>query len=173
MRIEEKMAKTIRTILWAGGVAGVLDITSAFVLFGLRGISPAKILQGIASGLLGARSYHGGAGTVMLGGALHFVIAISAAAVYYAASRRISFLTNRPIVAGLLYGPLIYAFMNGVVLPLSAIVPKRTISAGDLIIGVIILSCLVGLPIALIVWRSSQGEAESFVTADSRAAMTR
>ena len=62
----------------------------------------------------------------MLGGALHFLIAISAAAIYYAASRRIAFLTKRPIVAGLLYGPLVYAFMNGVVLPLSMI-PRRAI----------------------------------------------
>jgi hypothetical protein len=169
--LEKKMTKTIRTILWAGSLAGVLDITSAFVLFGLRGISPAKILQGIASGLLGARSYHGGAGTVVVGGALHFVIAISAAAVYYAASRRISFLTNRPIVAGLLYGPLVYAFMNGVVLPLSMI-PRRAISTGDLITGVIILSCLVGLPISLIVWRSSQGAADSFA-ADPAGTATR
>jgi hypothetical protein len=170
--LEKKMAKTIRTILWAGSAAGVLDITSAFILAGLRGIRPARLLQGIASGLLGARSYHGGAGTVVLGGALHFLIAFSAAAVYYAASRRISFLTERPIVAGLLYGPLIYAFMNGVVLPLSMI-PRRAISAGDLIIGVIILSCLVGLPISLIVWRSSQGAADSFAASPSGTTATR
>jgi hypothetical protein len=162
--LEKKMAKTIHTILWAGSVAGILDITSAFILAGLRGIGPARLLQGIASGLLGARSYHGGVGTVVLGGALHFLIAFSAAAVYYAASRRISFLTMRPIVAGLLYGPLVYAFMNGVVLPLSMI-PRRAVSAGDLITNVVILSCLVGLPIALIVWRSSQGDTGAFVTA--------
>jgi hypothetical protein len=170
--LEKKMAKTIRTILWAGSAAGVLDITSAFILAGLRGIRPARLLQGIASGLLGVRSYHGGAGTVVLGGALHFLIAFSAAAVYYAASRRISFLTERPIVAGLLYGPLIYAFMNGVVLPLSMI-PRRAISARDLIIGVIILSCLVGLPISLIVWRSSQGAADSFAASPSGTTATR
>jgi hypothetical protein len=158
------MAKTIHTILWAGSVAGILDITSAFILAGLRGIGPARLLQSIASGLLGARSYHGGVGTVVLGGVLHFLIAFSAAAVYYAASRRISFLTRWPIVAGLLYGPLVYAFMNGVVLPLSMI-PRRAVPAGDLITNVVILSCLVGLPIALIVWRSSQGDTGTFVTA--------
>jgi uncharacterized membrane protein YagU involved in acid resistance len=161
------MAKTIGTILWAGSVAGILDMTAAFVLLGTKGISPGRILQGIASGLLGARSYQGGVGTEILGGALHFSIAFSAAAIYYAASRRITFLTNRPILAGLLYGPLIYAFMNGVVLPLSALVPKRAISIGDLVTGVIILSCLVGLPISLIVWRSSQNTPDSQVMAHS------
>ena len=157
------MAKTLRTIFWAGSVAGVLDITSAFILFGLRGVSPGRILQGVASGLIGARAFRGGLGTEVLGGALHFLIAFSAAALYYAASRRIPFLNKRPVAAGLLYGPLIYAFMNGVVVPLSAVAARRATSIGDLITGVIILSCLVGLPIALIVWRSSTDETHSLL----------
>jgi hypothetical protein len=158
-RAEQHMSKYIsenmRTILWAGWSAGVLDITSAFILAGLRGVGPARVLQYIASALLGAKSYQGGAATVALGGALHFLIALSAAAVFYAVSRKVPFLINRPIISGLLYGPIIYAFMNGVVLPLSAVARKRPTGAADLIIGVIILSCLVGLPIALIVWRSA------------------
>jgi len=167
------MDKAVRTIFWAGLIAGVLDITGAFVLFGLRGISPMRILQSIASGLLGMHAYTGGAATAALGGVLHFLIAFSAAAVYYAGSRRISFLTKQPILAGLLYGPLVYAFMNGVVVPLSAMVSKHAISARDLITGVITLSLLVGLPISLVVWRSSHSQADSLVTADTTGAAIR
>jgi uncharacterized membrane protein YagU involved in acid resistance len=153
--MSKHISETMRIILWAGLSAGVLDITSAFIMAGLRGVAPARVLQYIASALLGPKSFQGGAATVALGGALHFLIALAAAAAFYAVSRKVPFLINRPVISGLLYGPIIYTFMNGVVLPLSAVAPKRPPAAADLIVGVVILSCLVGLPIALIVWRSS------------------
>jgi hypothetical protein len=153
--MSKHISENMRTILWAGLSAGVLDITSAFILAGMRGVGPARVLQYIASGLLGAKSFQGGGVTVALGGALHFLIALSAAAVFYAVSRKVPFLTTRPVISGLLYGPILYVFMNRVVLPLSAVAPKRPPAVADLVIGILILSCLVGLPIALIVWRSS------------------
>ena len=141
-------------IFVAGSVSGVLDITDAFVFFGLHGIQPAKILQGIASGLLGVRSFRYGAPTVVLGALLHFLIAFSAAAIYYAAGRKMSLLTSRPIISGLLYGMMIYAFMNGFVLPCSSVVSKGSMSPASFINGVLAIMFLVGLPISLIVWRS-------------------
>jgi hypothetical protein len=47
---------------------------------------------------------HGGVGTYVLGVFLHFFIACLAAAVYCAASRRLVFLTEHPLVCGLFYG---------------------------------------------------------------------
>ncbi len=44
-----------------------------------------RILQSIASGLLGASAFQGGPQTAALGALLHFFIALVAAAVYYAA----------------------------------------------------------------------------------------
>jgi hypothetical protein len=164
------MRKSVGVVFMAGLLAGTLDITAAFIQFGLRGVSPGRILQGVASGLLGAHSYQGGSRTVVLGGLLHFVIAFSAAGAYYAVSRRVSFLTNRPIVAGLLYGPIVYAFMNGVVVPLSAKFPKGAVTAGDVVTGMITLACLAGLPISLVVWRFSRPHLHSLVTADSHTA---
>jgi hypothetical protein len=148
------MDKSLKTILLAGSVAGTLDIICAFVLFGLRGIPAFRILQGIASGLLGKAAFAGGAETALLGAVLHFLIAFSAAAIFYFASRRIAFLIERPIASGLLYGVLIYAFMNGIVLPLSAVFPKQHFTASGFISGVIALMLLVGLPISLIVHRA-------------------
>src|SRR5579859_3982817 len=69
-----------------GGIAGALDLLQASILFGW------KIPLAIAAGLLGRHAFQGGAGTYVLGVLLHFFIACSAAAVYYAASRRLSFM---------------------------------------------------------------------------------
>jgi hypothetical protein len=166
------MSKALNTILVAGGLAGVLDIVHAFVFFGARGVTPGRLLQGIASGLLGARSFRYGGWTMLLGGLLHFVIAFSAAGVYYVASRRISLLTRSPILSGLLFGVLVYAFMNGVVLPLSAVVSKGPVSAAVFIDGVLALMFFVGLPISLVVSRSEPAAVRAWVAGRENATST-
>jgi hypothetical protein len=42
--------KAFRAIFWRGLIAGVLDITAAFVNSGLRGRSPVWVLQSVAGG---------------------------------------------------------------------------------------------------------------------------
>jgi hypothetical protein len=141
-----------RRILLAGLVAGTLDLADAIVFFYFRGVKPVSILQSIASGLLGRAAYQGGYGTAVLGVLLHFTIALTAAAVYYAASRRLDILRRRPIAMGLLYGLAVYLFMNRIVLPLSAFPQaKGPASPVVLINGVLAVMLLVGLPIALLV----------------------
>ncbi len=93
-----------------GLIAGALDLTQACILFGW------DIPLAIAGGLLGRQAFHGGVGTYILGVFLHFFIACSAAAVYYAASRRLSFLTEHPLVCGLFFGAAVEEVMNLVVL---------------------------------------------------------
>lgn len=144
-----------RAILWAGLIAGVLDITAAFIQWALRGVSPIRILQAIASGLLGPGSFEGGAATAALGLLLHFVIAFGAAAVYFAASRKIDFLVRQPWIAGPLYGIAVHCFMQFVVLPLSAFRPSG-FSPRGFAIGLIIHIFCVGLPIALAVRKFSK-----------------
>ena len=48
-------------ILAGGAIAGAIDITYAIVFSGFRGVPATRILQSVASGLLGAGSYRGGA----------------------------------------------------------------------------------------------------------------
>ena len=50
-----------RAILYATLVVGVLDATDGVVFLGLHGQNPIQVLQYIASSLLGARSFSGGA----------------------------------------------------------------------------------------------------------------
>jgi hypothetical protein len=81
-----------------GLIAGALDLTQACVLFS------ARIPLAIAAGLLGPKAFQGGSGTYVLGVLLHFFIAFSTAAVYYAASRKLKFLTEYALICGLFFG---------------------------------------------------------------------
>ena len=141
-----------RAILLAGAVAGTLDILAAFAFSMSRGGTPVRVLQAVASGVLGAASFQGGAASAALGLALHFLIATGAAAVYALAARRIAFLTRHPVPAGLAYGVAVYFVMNLVVVPLSR-VAQRPFTPSPMMIAIHMLC--VGLPIALVLSRTA------------------
>ena len=130
-----------------GAVAGTLDLLQACVLFGW------DIPLSIAGGLLGRQAVHGGAGTYILGVLLHFFIACSAAATYYAASRKLTFLTEHPFVCGLIFGAAVEDVMRLIVLPLSALHAKGPYEWNDLVLGLVVHMTVVGLPIAYCVRR--------------------
>jgi len=142
----------LRAILYGGLLCGALDITAAFVIYGAMGLPPMRLLQGIASGLLGPSAFTGGAPSALLGFFFEFVIAIGAAVVYVLAARFLRFLTRRPAIAGPLYGIAVYWFMQLLVLPLSRYAHRR-FSFRITVIGIAIHMVCVGLPIALIARR--------------------
>ena len=119
------------------------------------GVQPTRVLQGIASGLLGPAAFQGGLRTAALGLALHFVIAFVCAAVYYAASRVLPVLAQRAVVCGMLYGVAVHLFMNQIVLPLSR-VNFRTPPWQFVAVMIVIHMLFVGLPIALAVRRAAR-----------------
>jgi hypothetical protein len=149
----EKNPNALLAVLLAGFACGVLDITAALVVYGYLGAKPMRLLQGIASGLLGPKAFDGGLAMALLGLLCHFVIAFGAATVYFVASRAIRILIDHAVVSGVLYGVVVYFFMNRIVLPLSA--ARRPFSMKLMIIGVIIHIFCVGLPISLSVRRFS------------------
>jgi hypothetical protein len=140
-------------IFFAGLLAGVLDITAAFVTWAPQGVPPVRILQGIASGLVGRQAFNEGTASAMLGGAIHFLIALSAAAVFYVASWKIDFTSRRPILAGVLYGVCVYVVMYWIVMPLAKMHPAHTLTPS--IIAIVTHMVCVGLPISLMVRRYS------------------
>ncbi len=156
MPTQLRKSRAVAAIFWAGLIAGVMDITAAFVTWALQGVSPIIILQGIASGLLGPKAFVGGWKTAALGLVCHFVIAFSAATVFYVASRKITFMTRRPIVSGILYGVAVYLVMYWIVMPLSNF-HKRPFSWSATVIAVITHMICVGTPISLVVNRYSRG----------------
>jgi uncharacterized membrane protein YagU involved in acid resistance len=108
-------------VVLGGLVAGALDLTFAFVFYGLQGAAPGRILQGIASGILGKASFQMGAASVALGAFCHFFTSVCAAFVYYFASGRFAFLTRHIVISGAVFGVLVFLTMHFVVIPLSAI----------------------------------------------------
>ncbi len=131
-------------------MAGVLDLTASSTLFIVKGGSFERILQFIASGALGARSFEGGKKTAAAGIGFHFFIALSVAAVYYFLHSRIPLIAAHPVMTGVLYGLGVHLIMSLLVVPLSA-APRRPFSAAAFLTQAVIHMLLVGLPIALTV----------------------
>ena len=146
-------SRAARAIGLGGLLAGLGDITFAFVVW--RSIGPVRVLQSVASGLLGAAAREGGLATAALGAVLHFTIAFIWATVFWLASRRLKVLVRHPVICGLLYGVVVYAFMYCVVLPLSAIHASLPRDTSAILLSSTGHALLVGLPIALAARRYS------------------
>ncbi len=115
----------------------------------LEPISPLAI----AAGLLGPRAFQGGVAYYALGVLLHFLIALSAAAAYYAASRRLVFMVEHPLVCGLFYGAAVELVMSYIVLPLSGLHARGPYELHDVLLGLGVHMVVIGLPISYSVRR--------------------
>lgn len=114
----------VKAIIWGGLLAGALDLVFALTYYGLKGGNAVKVLQSIAGGIQGKAAYQGGAGSAFLGVALHFGIAIGAAAIFCVLARGLPILLRKPWISGAVFGAGVYYFMQLVVLPLSALKTK-------------------------------------------------
>ncbi|HEX6899706.1 MAG TPA: hypothetical protein VF789_08335 [Thermoanaerobaculia bacterium] len=149
-----------QALLFGTLTVGTLDILDAFLFFYLyREVSPIRILQSIAAGVLGRESFQGGIPTAALGLLLHYFIAFMVVLTYWLASRRMPGLAHRPLLYGLLYGLAVYVVMNFVVVPLSAAGSGIRIPATPVLINGLLIHALgVGLPSALFARAASPGE---------------
>lgn len=149
-----------RAILWAWLLCGVLDIASAIVIAISNNGSPIRMLQGIAGAVLGPQTFELGPATAALGLAMHFLVALAAAATFYGLSRRIPAMVAHPVVSGILYGVFWLLVMYRGVIPLLAALrplylsnaPRRPLPALWPLPLLVHITC-VGLPIALAVSR--------------------
>lgn len=160
-----RRSPVLPAIVTGGLIAGTLDAISAFLTFGWG------MTYGIASGLLGAKAFPaaggGGPAIWLLGLTLHFVIALSAAAIYGGASRRLPFLKEHPLVCGAFYGIGVFIVMNLVVLPWSAVpFPIGPFSVKALRIGLLMHVVLIGLPISGSAWFFARRSGRSGDTRD-------
>ena len=147
-------ARTTRLVLLAGIAGATCDIVYAILYYGWKGIPAERILQTVASGLLGKASFDGGWATAALGLFCHYAIVIVAAALFYAIARRWAWPREEPIAAGLTYGLGIYGFMNFVVLPLSAFPYPIRFPLLTTATGLLVHMVGVGLSISLITRRA-------------------
>ena len=141
----------LKPIAIATAIAGTLDILAAFILAGVSGVSPVRVLQFVASGPLGdsalVNSSYAAAGLLV-----HFAIMACMAAAYMVAARQWRILSDRPLVAGALYGIALWLLMYWVVQPLrwSTPHPSHLVPIAKQLFCHVIL---VGIPIALVATR--------------------
>ena len=138
------------TAILVGGVTvAALDIADAFIFYGAGyHVGPARLLRGIASGLLGHAAFQGGAATALLGAGLHLFISTTIVAVYVIGTSRWPAVRARPWTMGALYGLIAYSVMYFVVLPRSrAAAPE--FSVAPVLDEIFAHVCCVGIPAAL------------------------
>jgi hypothetical protein len=138
----------VRAVLYGTLAVGVLDGLDAVIFHGLRGVPPDRVFQAVASGVLGRAAFYGGVESAVLGLAIHFVIAFCVVWACTLVVRRLPVLAEAPFTFGIVYGLGVYAFMNLVVVPLSAAGEPR-FTAPVLVNGVLIHVLGVGIPSAL------------------------
>ena len=149
-----------RAIFWGWILCGVLDITSAILISIANKGSPFRMFQGIAYAVLGPQSFDYGFATAAMGLVMHFSVALTATVLFYALSRRIPAMVDRPVPAGIVWGLVWLLVMYRGVIPILAALrplylanaPKRPLPPIWPLPFFVHIVC-VGLPIALAVAR--------------------
>lgn len=139
---------SLRVILLAGLVTGVLDCIAAILIYCVKGSLPViTLFQGIARGVLGDSTFHGGIATATLGLLLHFTIATLFAAGYSLALKVIPPLNIQTVVTGFGYGLLAWLTMNYAVIPLSLAARGAVVWNINMFLNIAAHLFCVGLPI--------------------------
>lgn len=106
-------------VLFAWVLCGTLDIVYAAVSSVVRGGTVSSMLHAVASGPFGDGVSAWGIGGDIAGLGTHYAIMGAMVAFWFWAAQRWPALTARPWwLAGTVYGLILYAVMNGIVLPL-------------------------------------------------------
>ena len=101
----------ISAIVWAGLLAGTLDIISACAYFSIRtGQDPIIVLRFVASAAIGPDAMTGGWLMALLGLFFHFIIALSWSTFFFLIYRMLP--KGNWIVYGLSYGMVVWLIMN-------------------------------------------------------------
>ncbi|MEO5622113.1 MAG: hypothetical protein ABJB02_07170 [Dokdonella sp.] len=109
-------------VVYGGLIIAVCDMIFAVTLwFTWNTAGLVKVFQTIAVGVLGKDSYQGGITSALLGATLHLFMATMFVTAYTLVGQRAPALLRKPFVYGPLYGVLLYAIMNFVVMPLSRV----------------------------------------------------
>lgn len=148
-------------VLLATLVVAAADLLDAIVVWVviLQKSTVPRILQSIATGLLGPESFRGGSATAALGLVLHGVIALGWTLVFWVLLQRWPRLrawtasTRGAVLAGLAYGAVVWLLMDGVVLTLSR-ARAVPVTIPWFWIQLATHPFVVGLPIAVILGRA-------------------
>lgn len=138
----------IPSLINAGLIAGSLDILLAFAnAWWSGGISPERVLQFIASGLVGKQAFQDSPAMAVLGLAIHYVIAFSWTILFFWLYPKFRKIIPHKLLQGVLYGIFIWLVMNMLLLPISN-TPALPYHWSDALKGAAILIIAIGLPLA-------------------------
>ena len=162
--MSDPIRPSIARVLVAALVVAAADLIDAIVVWVVlyQKSTVERILQSIASGLLGRdAAFSGGSATAGLGLVLHFVVALGWTVVFWVLVQRWPRLrawtasTGGAVLAGLVYGAVVWLLMDGVVLPLSR-ARATPVTATWFWIQLATHPFIVGLPIAVILGRAGR-----------------
>ncbi|WP_316843232.1 hypothetical protein [Pedobacter psychrodurus] len=141
---------SIKRILLTTLIAGTLDGLAAVIFLGKMNFM--GVFQYIASAIFGKEAFTGGIETALIGLALHYFIAFSFTLVFAIASTKTSVLRQHIILSGIIYGIVVWAIMNLLVVPLTKI-PGVPFNYERAILNAVILIFCIGLPISYLTAR--------------------
>lgn len=124
--MKDDLKNSLQAILWGGMAAGTVDMIAATAGNVGRGRAPLDGWRFVASGLIGKSALEGGWVTGALGLLVHYGLTTIMATLFVLAARRQPGLLRSPWVSGLIYGALIFAAMNYVIVPHSAVPVWKT-----------------------------------------------
>lgn len=144
-----KPIDAILVTLFAAIAAGSIDLVYA-ASFAREGVTMTGVMRAIASGVLGAEAFKGGASVALLGAVLHYGILWVAGAVFVLAGRVWPIVFQRPLLSGTVFGIGVFLVMK-IVVKLSR-APFDVSSDPEQIIRNLLVHILaVGIPMALII----------------------
>jgi len=154
---DRSQSRALATILMAGGTAGAIDFIYASSMMMMAGQPATRAWMGVAAALFGKEAViQIGMPMAAVGAGLHFLITISAAAVFYLAALRQPLLLKHRLVSAVVFGTLFLLAMNYVICPLSLIGRPIYVGPARLVRELITHIIMIGLPISLITaWRLS------------------
>ena len=143
----------LKGILLGGLIGGALDLLFAVSFAGANGAAPEVVFHAIASGLLGKAALSGGGAIAALGLVCHFGLSLIWAALFAAVAWRFPSMVRWPLLAGLVFGVVVFLSMRLVVLPLSAYPRPVTFKPVATVLDLLSHMLLFGTPIALAISR--------------------
>lgn len=139
-----------KTIIIAWLICGSLDILTAFIDYYIKtGKGPDGVLKYIASGVFGKDAFGGSSLMIWLGLMFHYLIALLFTLLFFLLYPRMKFLQFNVLITAIIFGLIVWAIMNFVVVPISN-TPKSTSGQRNLIKPLLILICMIGLPLSIV-----------------------
>jgi len=137
-----------KLVLTAGLLAGIMDGSAAMIQTAIAGRTMEGLWRYVASGFFGNDAFTGSSAMIVYGILFHLFIAMSWAVIFYFLYPYLKQWFKNPVVLGMLYGIVVWAVMNLIVLKL-ANTPKGPFNPGRAAIAAAILMVCIGLPISL------------------------